>query len=392
MRKGVYRRLADLTCWSLCGLLPRHLRIWGEAVRADVGQIVDDGEAFRYAMSSLAGLLPRALSMHIGSPVLGDPSTQSFPGASSTVTQVTDPDFNPRKLFLTCGAAAVFLGLVTLWMAGAPPRYLAINCVALLVGYVLLAILDRVHRFGRSGSTAIIWLAAAALLVTAMLGQSVEGASRWYRVAGLSLQTSLIVLPLLVLCFARAGTLVATAGVALAALAIALQPDRGMAGALAAGLIAIAVLRRDLTALAAAVAGVVGFVATLVQPDRLPAVPHVDQVLFTAFEVHPVAGLAALTGAMLLVLPAGIAWVRDPHERALYGAIASVWLAAIAAAALGNYPTPVIGYGGSAIIGYILALATLRRSVALSQKAGVAEQGVSNFKEEQRTLRASPAF
>ena len=31
----------------------------------------------------------------------------------------------------------------------------------------------------------------------------------------------------------------------------------------------------------------------------------------------------------------------------------------MAAAAIGPYPTPVIGYGGSAIIGYLLSLAML---------------------------------
>lgn len=34
------------------------------------------------------------------------------------------------------------------------------------------------------------------------------------------------------------------------------------------------------------------------------------------------------------------------------------------AAALGNYPTPIVGYGGSAIIGYVLSL------LALPKRAG----------------------
>ena len=234
-----------------------------------------------------------------------------------------------------------------------------------------------------------IWVAAAALLVTATFGQSVDGPSRWFRVAGLSGQPSLILLPLLDLCFARASTWVATAGVAVAALAIALRPDRGMAGVLAAGLIAVAVLRRDATAWVAASTGVASLVATFVKPDQLLAVPHVDQVLYTAFDVHPVAGVAGLIGSMLLVLPSGIAWARHPREQVLYGALGSVWLAAIAAAALGNYPTPVVGYGGSAIIGYILALAALRTLTTQSHKADVAEQGVPHPDEEQWMFRAS---
>jgi cell division protein FtsW (lipid II flippase) len=178
-------------------------------------------------------------------------------------------------------------------------------------------------------------------------------------------------------------------GVAVSALALALQPDRGMAAVLAAGLIAIALLRRDATALAAASTGVASLVATLAQPDRLPAVPHVDQLLYTSFDIHLVAGLAVLTGSVLLVVPGAVAWVRDPGERVVYGALGSVWFAAVVAAALGNYPTPVVGYGGSAVIGYILALAALRRSIAHNHNADVAERCFGDGEEERPMFRTS---
>jgi len=35
------------------------------------------------------------------------------------------------------------------------------------------------------------------------------------------------------------------------------------------------------------------------------------------------------------------------------------WLGMVVAAALGNYPTPLVGYGGSAILGYALSLSFL---------------------------------
>jgi cell division protein FtsW (lipid II flippase) len=330
--------------------------------------------------------------MHFGSPVFGDPATQTFNWGGSDVNDHDNPDFNARKLFLACAAAALLLGVISLSMADAPARYLAINGVALLVGYVLVAILDRVHPVAANRSTAIIWMAAVSLLATAMFGQPVEGASRWLFVAGLSVQPSLILVPLAIVCFARASTWFAVAAVAIAAMAIALQPDRGMAGVLAAGLVATAVLRRSATTSAAACAGVASLVATMVQPDRLPAVPHVDNILATSFEVHPAAGLAVLLGSMLLVLPAAVAWVRDPGERAVYAALGSVWLAAIAAAALGNYPTPVVGYGGSAIIGYILALAALRRTDSQRRRADVSGQGVGDAEQERGLFRASLAI
>jgi hypothetical protein len=41
---------------------------------------------------------------------------------------------------------------------------------------------------------------------------------------------------------------------------------------------------------------------------------------------------------------------------------AAVWLTILAAAAIGNYPTPLLGYGGSGVLGYLLCLAALPRS------------------------------
>lgn len=305
------------------------------------------------------------------------------------MTTQEDRDFNPRKLFLICAAAAVFLGLVSLWLADAPARYLAINLLAFPIGYALLAILDRFHPSATKVAAIITWMAAAALLATAMFGQPVEGASLWFRIAGLSLQPSLILLPLAILSFARARTWIAAGGIAVSALAIALQPDRGMAGVLAAGLIAIALLKRDAITWAAALTGAASLVATLAQPDQLPAVPHVDQILYTAFDVHPIAGLAVVMGSLLLVVPAAIAWVRDPAGRVLYVALGAVWLAATAAAALGNYPTPVVGYGGSAIVGYILALAGLRNSITHSSETDVAERRVRTLEGEGPNFCAS---
>eukprot|EP00741_Cyanophora_paradoxa_P009042 tig00001467_g8755.t1 len=95
---------------------------------------------------------------------------------------------------------------------------------------------DRRDRIG------IAYMAIGARL----LGVSNEGATRWISIYGLSIQPSLVLVPVLAIGFAA--------------------PDRAMAGALAAGLAALAL------------------------PDVQPAMPFVDQILFTAFAVHPLAG------------------------------------------------------------------------------------------------------
>ena len=174
----------------------------------------------------------------------------------------------------------------------------------------------------------------------------------------------------------RSNMTAAEASVAAAAMAI--QPDRAMAGMLAAGLGVLAVMRPERHLIAALGASVASFAATLVRADTLAAVPYVDQILYSSFDVHAAAGAAVLGGSALLLVPAIVGWRRDPANRDSYAAFGFVWLAGIMAAALGNYPTPIVGYGGSAIIGYALSLLALPKLTGAgvgvdAQAAGEAE-------------------
>jgi hypothetical protein len=197
-------------------------------------------------------------------------------------------------------------------------------------------------------------------------------------------QLSLVLLPAMLVAFARRRDTLSTLGVIVGAVALALQPDRAMAGVLAAALAVLAVRRPDRWVVSALGFAAAGFAVTLLRPDTLPAVPYVDRILRTAFEVHPLAGLAVVGGALLLAVPA-IAG-RKLHSRngdscSVFG---MVWLAVVLAAALGNYPTPLVGYGGSAVLGYLLSLAFLPDPVP---SVAVARKRVGN---EQRAESGTP--
>lgn len=261
----------------------------------------------------------------------------------------------PRAIGVACASAATGLGLVYMAAAGAPAIHLAVNALALVMGLALFAVIQSSGQTPRLPSGVAVVLGGF-LLATALFGGSVEGASRWIRVGGLSLQISLIVLPAMLVAFAQGRDLLATVGVVLAAVALALQPDRAMAGVLVAALAALALHRQDRWVISTLVVTVIGFTITLIRPDSLPAVPYVDQILYTAFEVHAMAGIAVVGGSLLLIVPAIAGHRLDPKNREVFAVFGAVWLSMVAAAALGNYPTPLVGYGGSAILGYALSL------------------------------------
>lgn len=268
----------------------------------------------------------------------------------------------PRLFGLVCAVCAVMMGLAYMAAAGAPARYLSLNVAALTLG---------AGAWLGLGPTAGSWLArngqailalSLPLIATALLGAPVDGAARWVSVGPLSVQVSLVLLPTMIVLYARGADALGTAGIAVAALALALQPDRGMAAALAAAMATLLLTRPGRLPALAFAAAASAFAATLLRPDALPAVPFVDRILYTAFTVHAAAGLAVLFGSLILLAPALPGALRRERARPALLAFGTCWAAVVAAAALGNYPTPLVGYGGSAVLGYLLSVALLPAS------------------------------
>lgn len=275
----------------------------------------------------------------------------------------------PRIMGLVCAAAATVLGLTYMLTAGAPTSYLLVNMAALAIGCALmLAIVFTVRKFDSHADIAVVAIGLL-LLATALFGSVVEGASRWVTVGNFFIQPSLIALPLAAILFAQTRGTMGLSGIALVILAMTLQPDRAMAGAIFVALLTLVCIQSERRIAMAAILAGFGFFITMMRPDTLPAVPFVDQIFYTSFAVHPMAGLAVLSGAILLAVPAITGFLTDPENRSTYAIFGTAWLTIAGAAALGNYPTPIVGYGGSAIIGYVLCLAALPKRPAVSAKS-----------------------
>jgi hypothetical protein len=346
----VRRVLAEAIVRLAAIILPERQRDWGRAMVAELAAIERPGAALAFALGCLAGALGQTLE------------------GTSAMQQRRSPLRHPRRFAASCAIGATGLGLAHMIAAGAPLSYLAINAAALAIGLLAVGVLTEAGRLWRIGGAGVGVALACLILFTSLFGVSAGGATRWISAGGLLVQPGLFLVPIVALGFARAPGPLSLSAVLIASLALALQPDRAMAGALAAGMAALALARPGRTVLAALGAALAGFAATLARADSSPAMPFVDQVFYSAFAVHPLAGLAVLAGAALMLVPAIVGHVRDSGHREIYAVFGSVWLAVILAAALGNYPTPLLGYSGSAILGYLISLLGLpprpaRRSV-----------------------------
>lgn len=353
------RKTALFLCAVLAALQSGRSKNWARAIRSEVEMVDDDREALAFAWGAVTGLLPTFLSALL------------FPRTASPSVLTTDQGrvaqtgeglrSHPRRIAVICGAAAVALGLGYLGAAGAPAPYLIVNMLALLIGLSAFAILRLTGGGQRRGDIVLIALAGI-LLAATLFGSAIEGATRWIKLGSLFVQPSLILLPPMIVAFARSATPLSTLAIVVATITIAAQPDRAMVALAFAGLLAIAVARLGSLALVAASVAAIGLAYTLVTPDTLPAAAYVDGVLYSSFAVHPMVGVAVWAGSALLVVPAVAGWFADRDGRTAYLAFGAAWATAIAAAGLGNYPTPLVGYGGSAILGYLLSVAALPRA------------------------------
>jgi len=375
------RMLAETTVRLAAIILPAHLRDWGRAMVIELAAIERPGAALAFALGCLAGALRQTVS-HLLHP---NPALEG----TSVMHQGSSLLRHPRRLAALCAIGATGLGLAYMIAAGAPLSYLAVNAAALAIGLLAVGVLTEAGRHWRIAGGAVGVALACLILLTSLFGVSADGATRWISAGGILLQPDLFLVPVVALGFARARDAASLLAVLIASLALALQPDRAMAGALAAGMAALALARPERTVLVALGAALAGFAATLVRADNSPAVPFVDQIFYSSFGVHPLAGFAVLGGAALMLVPAIAGYIRDPDNRPIYAVFGAVWLAVILAAALGNYPTPLVGYSGSAILGYLISLLGLppRPATRSIGRDGAAMQ--SQAEEQQPNLRAS---
>lgn len=266
---------------------------------------------------------------------------------------------DPRVTGLACGLISVAVGIAYLKIADAPISYIVVNLLAAAIGVVCFVGMNGVTK-RPARMTTTIWLGLTPLLLgTTLFGVAVDGASRWLRVGSLTLQPSLILVPALLVVYSQRRSIIATVSIVLVACAVALQPDRAMAAVLASGTTVLAFKIRERIVSAAALFSIATFGVTLYRADTLPATPYVEGILFTAFGLNVTTGIAALLGVGILILPSILGRSAKPDATNAYRVFGAVWLAVIVAAAVGNYPTPLVGYGGSAIVGYFLSIAFL---------------------------------
>ncbi len=361
----------------LCRLLPPGLRDWGEAVAQEAASIDKPTAALGFALSCGAWVVREALGHALRSaltPALVEPADLSTGRLS----------WRSRHAALTCAIAATGLGLVFLAAAGAPAPYLILNLTALIAGLIIVLPFRRRDPVTTPFVGVVAIAVGLTLLLTATFGTPASDARRWLTLGGLVIQPSLIGLPFVLVAFARFRDRMTTAGLVLAAVALALQPDRAMAGAMVAGLAVVTFIKRDRMALLALSIALACFIVTTMRPVSVPTTSFVDGLFRTAPSTSMIAGLAAWVGVPVLLLPPILALRRGQNDLAPHVAFGATWLALVVAALFADDPVPVVAYGGSAIVGYVWSILALPADSTQSKRAAMTPPSESSTRDTDR--------
>jgi len=266
---------------------------------------------------------------------------------------------------------AVLSGCLLLVLLGAPMRMIIINLAALGIALAAMMCARAVpSSLVRRAAPGLLLGAAALVPLTAWIGASTQGISRWMVIGGITLQPTMMVCPALVLAIARRRSWIEAGAVMIAAAGTALQPDPAAAAMLIAGLLALlSVGRPDKPTGLAASTCAVAFASGFFRSIPLPPVPFVEGALAGSWADGWLTTAVAVLTLVLLFAPALFAGAALGVARAFV----ALWASAILASVAGAFPTPILGFGGSAVLGYLLSVGVMIASSRASALAGSTE-------------------
>ena len=339
--------------WALafaCRLLMRMVRRllgaqqpgWAEAMQAEVSAAGSGHEALAFAWGCLWAALAHA-----------------FAAARGGLAQVQNAGV------LSC-AGAVLAGCAFMHSAGAPRQYVWMNLLSLVLAVGIFCLLPRRRLQGDELLRAKLAFALGALLLIAGVGLAPTGASAWLQMGPVALNLPWLLLPALLLASEvppqSAARPWSVGGLLMACGTLMLQADSLLLG-LVAAVLAMRAWRQkdiDLTLLAVAASAMAAYGAPSWQAPQAQA--FVDQVVHRGFKQNELLGLGLV---LMQLLPL---WPALQHRQSRQHSL--VWGLLVALSLPGWLPSPLVGFAGSFIVGYVLSLAVLGNDTTVDPGAG----------------------
>lgn len=337
LRRRLVAQVITVLLAAAQALLPPRHAAWARAMRAEVLALGDSPDALPFAWGCLCAALRLAVRARLAN--------------------MRQPD----SLGLACASAVVALGCAFMATREAPSGYAWVNGLSLAVAWASFRLLPRARLQQDAHWRSVTTLALGALLLWAALpGPGPNAADGWLRLGPLPVQPIWLLCPAWWTVSAPLGRTtrhppgaraLGAAGLLMGLFALAAQAQAPLL-ALTAMLLAVRAMRARSAIEAVLALLAVGLTqAAMACWTAPPPSPFVDEVLQLAFTHNAVWGALMTAVWLTLLLPGAL------HRRAREHGL--TWAALLVLALPGWLPAPVLGFGGSFIVGYLLSLAAL---------------------------------
>ncbi len=241
-------------------------------------------------------------------------------------------------------------GLAYLWTAGAPQHYLAVNAGALALG-ALWILFGRGPRTGR-GSRILVAILLAICFAPLVTGPWVNGIARWLPIGGFALHAGAFAFPAIAVLAAQRSGLCRRRYCWPSCWPRSIQPDAALGFAAVFAAIGLHDQTRDWRI---GLVCIIGFAAALIMvlEGELPPQPFVERIIADAMKTS-----IAWAIGLLVSLAAGLSLMLfgAPFDHRARFALAGSFFGFSITALMSHYPSILIGYGASPILGFGLAL------------------------------------
>ncbi len=243
-----------------------------------------------------------------------------------------------------------------------------IICYLILGLLVLLFTAKPIHALrSNSISTTILIVLGCILLAFTFLDFGLENVHRWLTIGSFRLYISSIALPCMIISFAillkNKSAVVPFFLSAVIMLLIAFQPDASQLSAFAVSITLLFWVQTKQRPFRYAIAllSISLIIYSWLHLDTLKAVPHVEDIVLLARDMGIIWFLLAILSLGVLLIP-----FICFHKISIYPrTVGLYYLVVFISTLFGNFPVPIMGFGISPIIGYMLTIFfLLRRNAA----------------------------
>ncbi|PSJ91091.1 cell division protein [Brevibacillus fortis] len=262
---------------------------------------------------------------------------------------------------------ATLVGSFTMISNDAPIRLWLLNIVLVILGGFLSSfILFKKKHTSKSGSRNITIMVIFVLLLLTFLDSGVENVHRWISIGPFQLYIASIVLPFLIV---QLWSLLVTnnwwitfAITTSISLLVSLQPDASEVTAFTLSMAILLWSKANHSIIRYFVVSLlfIFVIRSWIYLDHLLPVSYVEGILYLVADMGTVWLLIGVISILILILP--FLFLHPLHSKILSLTLGIHFTIIYMTTFFGNFPVPIMGYGASPIIGYLLALTSIIRS------------------------------